>query len=877
MRVKQNKLATAISLLAILATVGCGDETVSSAGGDTASVVTSDPLKVRGGAIEYSERPKSGARNSDRYIPAQAKAARRARQGVYTTALWAFDEAAGHYPSHALDDTSENDLVMALGLGAQILPGKFGNALTFKPLPGFEIPPAPEKPEIFGFVQLSTTEGRSVEPLSWHNADFAALMTDGEDHLRKETGFTNPTDTDLNLGDFDWTTEFWYTANGETMENDGVVFEIGTGPRGENNKVTRLSLKAGGSGFVLVNQPSGTELDIATDAAAVMSGDWHHFSFVYDAAANQLTHYVDGVPQALPVTAELAELERGDESYFTLGKNALWQSGLEGALDEVRFSAGQRYTAAFEAPGSIAEQFEPPVLVKGPVPLFDDVDSGEPLALGDRKHLFIDGRILEDTGEASFVVNPPRRAERVLDNIEGDFRKHLSVVEGEDGLIRIYNSVEEDFLVVYTSKDGVNFDKPDVGHGVFHGHRNVVIPEAVGGLGNVFIDPHAPESERWKFFSDAYRRGVYLYTSPDGYNWKRVRTAALPFKSGTQTAVFYDDQRQRYIGYHRTGIFHTPAGDTQRSSVRTEHEDLRLPVPYKALSVEEQQAMQANLPLRDPLPQFLDNGPLTPGSFGLEFPHSFDPEPMDPVGVDFYLTKAQKYEWAPDTFLAFPIAYFHYENDGPKTRQVLGYEERGRGSGPLETQVSVSRDGIDWMRAPRPAYVGIGEHEGRDVKTAYLGHGMVRRGDEIWQYYFGETQYHSAHIKDPEGRGVYRLVQRLDGFVSLDSPYEKEITVVTKPLVFDGDRLQLNIDTDATGYAQVGFLDENGQPIEGFSVDDSVYINGDFIRGDVEWLGRGKDVSALAGKKVQLVFRMRGSKLYAMQFVNSDMTVASAK
>ncbi len=192
---------------------------------------------------------------------------------------------------------------------------------------------------------------------------------------------------------------------------------------------------------------------------------------------------------------------------------------------------------------------------------------------------------------------------------------------------------------------------------------------------------------------------------------------------------------------------------------------------------------------------------------------------------------------------------------------------RGRGSGPLETQLSVSRDGLNWKRYPRPAYVGIGEHLGRNVVTAYIAHGMVRRGNEIWQYYFGETQYHSAWRQDPAGRGVYRLVQRLDGFVSIDSPYGKEGLVVTRPILFRGNRLTLNIDTDATGYAQVGFLDENGDPIEGFSVDDCIYINGDFVETEVEWLHRGKDVSALAGRPVQLVFRMRGAKLYAMQFV----------
>ena len=135
-------------------------------------------------------------------------------------------------------------------------------------------------------------------------------------------------------------------------------------------------------------------------------------------------------------------------------------------------------------------------------------------------------------------------------------------------------------------------------------------------------------------------------------------------------------------------------------------------------------------------------------------------------------------------------------------------------------------------------------------------------------------------------------MQRLDGFVSADSPYDKEGYFITKPLVFKGNRLILNIDTDAAGYAQVGFLDQEGQPIPGFTVDDCVYINGDFIETEVEWFPNWrefpsmegkkieelepyknqfeftKDLSELEGKVVRVVFRMRGSKLYSMQFMD---------
>ena len=178
----------------------------------------------------------------------------------------------------------------------------------------------------------------------------------------------------------------------------------------------------------------------------------------------------------------------------------------------------------------------------------------------------------------------------------------------------------------------------------------------------------------------------------------------------------------------------------------------------------------------------------------------------------------------------------------------------------------MSRDGVHWKRYPRPAYVGVGNHHRDLIHQVYLAQGMVRRGSEIWQYYFGEEAYHSTWRRDLK-RAVYRVVQRLDGFVSATAPYENTGTLITKPLVFKGNRLVLNISTGAAGYAQVGLLDEQGKPIRGFSAEDCVYINGDFIETDVEWIKKGKDVSSLQGKMVQVEFQLRGTRLYSMQFL----------
>jgi hypothetical protein len=486
-----------------------------------------------------------------------------------------------------------------------------------------------------------------------------------------------------------------------------------------------------------------------------------------------------------------------------------------------------------------------------------------------------------------FVVNPPKKAELVIGDIQGSFRKHINVIEDENGVLRMYGGVANDYLAVRTSKDGVNWEIPDLPTGKYKNHTNIVVHDPTG-MGEVFIDPNAPEEERWKYLSGFHDRGVFLYTSPDGLKFERKKTAVLPFWAGSQSNTFYDAQQQKYIAYHRADFARGVGKATQREFVMTETDHLTRPWPFKPSSQEDGWQEAKKRRIKDLLPFYLDNGLLTPGGFAFEYPNVFKPDDdLDPIDSDVYVPKATKYLWAPDVYLAFPVMYYHYKKSSPVTRSILWDKRYNRGSGPLETQLAVSRDAVNWKRYPRPAYAGIGKHAGRDVHTVYIAQGMVKRGDEIWQYYFGETQYHSSHFSDPEGRGVFRLVQRLDGFVSLDSPYDRDAYITTKPLVFEGNRLTLNVNTDATGYIQVGFLDENKRPIPGYSLDECVYINGDFINAEAEWIKNieqlkdvdleeddalknaviEKDVSQLAGKKIHLIFRMRGAKLYAMQFI----------
>jgi hypothetical protein len=143
-------------------------------------------------------------------------------------------------------------------------------------------------------------------------------------------------------------------------------------------------------------------------------------------------------------------------------------------------------------------------------------------------------------------------------------------------------------------------------------------------------------------------------------------------------------------------------------------------------------------------------------------------------------------------------------------------------------------------------------------------------GDELWIYYTGKNDDHSDRVDPKAGKrmtGVTRAILRLDGFVSADAAYTGG-SLTTPPIVFEGNRLELNIDTSAGGVAQIEIREASGEPIRGYSLAEADELNGNSVRVPVSWQGK-TDVSVLAGRAVKLHFKLRDSKLYAFQFVDS--------
>ncbi|MCA9426989.1 MAG: hypothetical protein KC994_18050, partial [Candidatus Omnitrophica bacterium] len=138
-------------------------------------------------------------------------------------------------------------------------------------------------------------------------------------------------------------------------------------------------------------------------------------------------------------------------------------------------------------------------------------------------------------------------------------------------------------------------------------------------------------------------------------------------------------------------------------------------------------------------------------------------------------------------------------------------------------------------------------------------YGLVRRGNEIWQYTEDDTGPHGSGQ-----RRCFRTRQRLDGFVSLDAGSETG-RLRTLPFVFEGQHLELNLISN--GEVRVALLDEGGDPIPGFTLTDCDPIQTDEVSHRVTWNGNS-NLRNLEGSTVRLEIEMTQAKLFAFEFVD---------
>ena len=443
--------------------------------------------------------------------------------------------------------------------------------------------------------------------------------------------------------------------------------------------------------------------------------------------------------------------------------------------------------------------------------------------INSRLELFVDDWLIEQMDGASLLMHSPVPQEVALEfnaPWEGPISYDPVVMKDDDHYRLWYRGCgpvwENQYTAYAESEDGVHWQRPTLGIFDFKGSRenNIVLRGTAAKALCVFEDsnPAAPDSERYKAIGVGppvdKRATLRGFTSPDGLHWTPLESDAIlvapddPWPMfDSHNIGFWDATQGHYVAYMRGWI--PPGVRSIRRSVSSDFRNWSEP----------------------------------------EFIHLGN-SPTEHL----YKNACTPYYRGPHIYLMFPKRFV------PDRK----FHEDWEDSGLSESVFMTSRDGVHWDRRFMEAFLRPGpDPDNWTDRNMYIGVGIVPTGPAEMSIYFME---HYKHASIRLRRGTLRI----DGFVSVNAPYSGG-AFVTRPLTFAGGELVINYATSVAGGMRVEIQDVDGQPIEGYTLSQSIEIFGDEIERVVAWQS-GTDVSSLAGRQIRLRFVMKDADLYAMRF-----------
>lgn len=492
----------------------------------------------------------------------------------------------------------------------------------------------------------------------------------------------------------------------------------------------------------------------------------------------------------------------------------------------------------------------------------------EPLDIGSRRELFVDGALVEKvTGKAELRLHHPAPQEVAIVHDapwEGSGSGYHSIFQ-DGGLYRMYYKAcqltvtaekirEHDhplFCCYAESKDGIHWTKPELGMHEFQGSKanNIVfVSEKIGnaesepGEPAVFKDgnPDAPADARYKALLNCRNpriaKGLLAFQSPDGIHWSPMSDAPVITDGAfdSQNMAFWDANRGEYRAYWR--IF---SGGLRAIRTATSKDFLHW-------------ENQADLSYEDSPAEHLYTSQVLPY---YRAPHLLIGFPTR------YIVRG----WS-DSMLALPQRE-HREWRAQKERYPNGGSPTDRyGLAVTEALLMAGRDGVKFRRW-NEAFLRPGiERDGSwAYGDQYIGWQLVETKSAFESAPHELSLYASENYWMDHSNQLRRYTLRLDGFVSAQAPMSGG-ELLTKPLRFKGGRLALNFATSAAGGVRVEIQDLHGKALPGFALEDCPPLFGDTIERTVTWKDGG-DVSSIAGQSVRLRFALQDADVYAFHFV----------
>jgi len=418
------------------------------------------------------------------------------------------------------------------------------------------------------------------------------------------------------------------------------------------------------------------------------------------------------------------------------------------------------------------------------------------------------------------------------------------------------------------SKDGLHWEKPDLGQGIsVRGsttNNRIFVDRKLhwgdNALWNVIYDANDPDPQR-RFKGLLGAIGRTPVVSADAIHWTPLAGTAIP--SHDTSTLTYDDQNHRFLAVLKT------FNRFGRAAALSTSPDFRIwSTPSPSFSTDDLDQKMAREMIRNRIHDTRFTVPLF-----------VDPEPKTDAGpttgriptwrAECYAFSIFPYE---GVYLGLPMVYYPTGEELPARNNSDGFHS---------IQLAMSRDLTTWNRlgdrgefiGPSPIDKGlIGVFDRQELIPPSR---PVLQGDELWFYYTGFKTRIPPYSRNPDGTprdpaslsdeerddladgwsAICLAVLRRDGFVSLDAG-SMPGTLLTKPFVLDAEKLCVNLDA-TEGEMTVEVVNNNQQ-----TVCCSKEISGNHPRTEVSW--KSGQLANLKGEPVRLRFTLTNSRLYSL-------------
>jgi hypothetical protein len=458
--------------------------------------------------------------------------------------------------------------------------------------------------------------------------------------------------------------------------------------------------------------------------------------------------------------------------------------------------------------------------------------------IGTRRELFVDGWLVERmTGDLRLHLHSPKREEIVF-QVGGPLENAASgvynVLVEHAGRILLYyrghfpladrggdHSNQQTAQVAF-SEDGLHFVRPELGlFDLGDGGKNNVVWQGIQAHNLVpFFDanPACDPDCRFKAVGGTGENNLYALVSPDGLHWRLAREEplAVPGAFDSANVPFWDPAVGKYRLFSR--YFEPGRGRAIQSCTSDDF-----------------------IHWTDPVPHQYDEG-----------------APVE----QFYTNATLPVPGAGHILLSFPMRYVAERTTPVADISAMDYPGNGKPgmAGMTDAVMMSSRDGVHWNRPFPEAWVRAGLDERNWThRNNCPAIGLLTHRETEWSMYISE------HYGWPDNR-LRRLSLRPWGFASVRAGHAGG-GLLTRPLVFSGRELRLNLSTSAVGSVAVEIQQADGQPVPGFALADCNLMYGDQLDRTVTWKN-GADLGSLAGKAVRLRFEMKDADVFAFRFAD---------